>query len=65
MVRQYSQKVDENTSSSKTSSMVLSYRSSSGVMKSFMISMQPFWLRLNFPSVRASRPRSTVARHRE
>ena len=42
-----------------------SYRSSSGVMKSFMISMQPFWLRLNFPSVRASRPRSTVARHRE
>ena len=30
-------------------------------MNSFMISMQPFWLRLNLPSVCASLPRSSVA----
>ena len=65
MVLQYSQKVESNTSSSKTSSMVLSYRSSSLVMNSFMISMQPFWLKLNFPSVWASFPRCSVARQRE
>ena len=65
MVRQYNQKVELNTSSSNTSSMVLSYRSSSFVRNSFMISMQPFWLKLNLPSVCASSPLLTVARHRE
>ena len=58
MVRQYSQKVELKTSSSNTSSMVLSYRSSSLVIA-------PFWLRLNLPSVWASFPRLTVARQRE
>jgi len=41
MVRQYIQKLEENTSSSKISVIFLSCSCSSGVKKSFMISMAP------------------------
>ncbi len=65
MVRQYSQKLLFRTSSSKKSVMRLSYSSSLGVKNSFMISMAPLSDRSNLPSVCASSPRLTVARHRE
>ena len=57
--------MERKNSSVNTSVMVLSYRSSSRVRKSFMISRAALSLRVNFPSVWASFPRSTVARHRE
>ena len=65
MVRQYSQKLELNTSSSKKSVMRLSCRSSLGVKNSFMISMAPLSEMLNLPSVWASWPRFSVARHIE
>ena len=65
MVRQYSQKLLPNTSSSKKSLMRLSCSSSLGVKNSFMISMAPLSEMSNLPSVWASSPRFTVARHRE
>ena len=65
MVRQYSQKLEFSTSSSKKSVIGLSYRSSLGVKKSFMISIAPLSEMSNLPSVWASWPRFSVARQRE
>ena len=65
MVRQYSQKLEFNTSSSKKSVIFLSCSSSLGVKNRCMISMAPLSEMLNLPSVWASSPRFTVARHRE
>ena len=62
---QYIQNVESNTSSSNTSSIVLSYKSSSGVMNNFAISIAPFVLKSNLPSVWASIPWLIVARHNE
>ena len=60
----YSQKLVFRTSSSKKSVIFLSYNCSSGVMNSFKISMAPLSDRPNLPSVWASSPQLTVARHR-
>ena len=65
MVRQYSQKLEFSTSSSKKSVIGLSYRSSSGVKNSFMISIDALSDRPNLPASPASLPRSLVARHSE
>ena len=64
MGREYSQKLVFRTSSSKKSVIFLSYNCSSGVMNSFKISMAPLSDRPNLPSVWASSPQLTVARHR-
>ena len=64
MVRQYSQKLLFNTSSSKKSVIFLLYSASSGVKNRCMISIAPLSLMANLPSVWASCPLFSVARHR-
>lgn len=65
MVRQYIQKFESNTSSSKKSEIFLPYSSSFGVKNSFMISMEALSVRANLPFVPASMPRALVERHSE
>ena len=65
MVRQYSQKLESNTLLSKKSEIFLPYSSSSGVKNSFMISWEASSESANLPSVPASSPWLTVARHSE
>ncbi len=65
MVRQYIQKFESNTSSSKKSEIFLPYNSSSGVKNSFMISIEALSESANLPFVPASTPRAFVERHSE
>ena len=65
IVRQYNQKSESKTCSSKTSSIVLSYNFSFAVKNNFMICFRPLASILNLPKFSEGFPRWFVARHKE